>query len=1655
MRSIQFKLGSFSPRVISGWAFDEGNIDESVSINLYVDDELIGDILCNLPRSNVPLIPTRRAKIGFATSLPLKYWDGAPHKVVLKDPVTDAVLSDKLLKTQNVQILAETSDKIFGEIDVVDSDRVAGWVLRGERPVELNIYIDEILVDSLTADLPEAIDAEYRCGFSSVIPRIWRDGEVHSVRVSLNKENSEINLSAFEKLLEKSSESPVELRLSLPVPFVLHGFLHGAEDRIGAYLQIFEKSVQIGRAEIIWDESAPHVEIDLRKLPNIDWMNADLSFRLGERPVIVSYAGGGHPVRDQVQVRMGDDAASIRLETFAPLPAQAITLSSGSQLFSDAIVQGDAHDPGVLHVRHPALTALSADELTLVVSGWEYPVETGAALELEPLRDGRSAQPGRVDLSTFQAPTSVDVRRTLAGTGKGPGEADASAGHFTGEWWFSSPTDISGWAASLAVPDQALAVELLSDDIVVATTIANAAIKLPDLGIARAVPLGFSFDLGRLTPGRTCVSIRVGRSARLPPVEGVSIEIPQREAAGDVVEAIDHCVQRGDLISAYVKCGEEAGRRSADVAARRMVLTLATHLSGLHAAGLDVLGEAVGRKQLVEALSELTTFNPEADDFERLSLEDRVREELGRLNLPSVYGSLALGKRRGKPAERVLRAHLLSSEQYLKGDSLCPYASISIVLAPMSSESAAFVAHLDELERLGCRVSRLKRPLDGTADLPPSAPAQARRRRKGAAMAPPDAEAAQILVIYLAAERILSVETLPHWHRAIVNSRGNAELTMIEAGADVGDHEAIVLPRRIDPDIQIWFRPTEGAEFSAVRASRRVLERPAVELTTLSAALRPSPPFHFVISCGLSAVATPRIPNGVEVVEISMPAAGEEGAAWLTLALLDQLEARAARSDASIIVLSDQFKYSPSYVADCLRERTIEVGRSVVLTAIGYSTEKQEFSVIQEHKDDVSYLGLLCRGCYSLSELRAFVECHGAAAESTIVLAQESPFKVASASDPTELESNIDVLRYLLRNAKKDEGTCHLGFLSDALLRVGHRIPRSDGRGGLVPLDRQEGLSWRLLQRKEELAAADSLKGLSALTSQLASVGFDLEAAGLLRGRLAQAVSARKGTEGDYLEILQAAKSLGMLGEVAVALADRAPALVTAFPGLITPLFEALALALSPEDFSAVIVASTAAALQGSATRPIFRLVELGRRYSSALTMVTILAMIGRSAHVEMLKSKAIQAAAGYSFLMNGFTADVEFPEAGTSVRAMKEAAPLRLQAVAALDADDPHQFIAVLRKALLSDSETAELVAALRVYSYELSLFSRKYGVMLPSGSVAENTMILGILLEDERFMRYLSDQGGVGGSDTLSIVASTYTGDYAMLNRTYARWADEAGLLPVTFGGGSVTEMFGGFAAEYEGQRKTLSLGKVSVLLTVYNPDIALMRLAVKSVLNQTYDDLEIIIVDDASDELGGDLRAALDIDDHRLKFLKMPRNSGPYVCRNLALQSAEGEFVAIQDADDFSHPQRIETQVRLLAERPTRMMCTTEHMRIDLLGRLQFEHTFDIRGDGPMTTLFRRSCFDVLGPFASVRSRGDVEFRERVRAAFGLHSHVKVNFPMVFCYAAPSSLSNTTVRKMPEYLRLFRESFDKRTVLPVIDGMYTGQRPPAVEVPFVLRP
>jgi len=100
-----------------------------------------------------------------------------------------------------------------------------------------------------------------------------------------------------------------------------------------------------------------------------------------------------------------------------------------------------------------------------------------------------------------------------------------------------------------------------------------------------------------------------------------------------------------------------------------------------------------------------------------------------------------------------------------------------------------------------------------------------------------------------------------------------------------------------------------------------------------------------------------------------------------------------------------------------------------------------------------------------------------------------------------------------------------------------------------------------------------------------------------------------------------------------------------------------------------------------------------------------------------------------------------------------------------------------------------------------------------------------------------------------------------------------------------------------------------KISVIIPTYNREKLVAR-SIESVLAQTYRNIEVIVVDDASTDNTKQIISK--IKDNRLKYIRLRKNKGACYARNTGIKNATGKYIAFQDSDDVFHSDKLEKQL-----------------------------------------------------------------------------------------------------------------------------------------------
>lgn len=175
------------------------------------------------------------------------------------------------------------------------------------------------------------------------------------------------------------------------------------------------------------------------------------------------------------------------------------------------------------------------------------------------------------------------------------------------------------------------------------------------------------------------------------------------------------------------------------------------------------------------------------------------------------------------------------------------------------------------------------------------------------------------------------------------------------------------------------------------------------------------------------------------------------------------------------------------------------------------------------------------------------------------------------------------------------------------------------------------------------------------------------------------------------------------------------------------------------------------------------------------------------------------------------------------------------------------------------------------------------------------------------------------------------------------------------------------------------------VTIVMTTASPGPMALT-AARSIVNQTYQDWELIVIDDNSSQEFDPILGKIDELDSRVTVIRTRTCNGRYANRNDVLRKAAGEFVTFQNENAWSHPRRIETQVRdLLTDSDKLANVVRESIVGDDLSLVGGRGARPVLSESSI--LFRREpVIDLIGYFDLVRIGAGTEYRKRLEAASG---------------------------------------------------------------------
>jgi len=224
------------------------------------------------------------------------------------------------------------------------------------------------------------------------------------------------------------------------------------------------------------------------------------------------------------------------------------------------------------------------------------------------------------------------------------------------------------------------------------------------------------------------------------------------------------------------------------------------------------------------------------------------------------------------------------------------------------------------------------------------------------------------------------------------------------------------------------------------------------------------------------------------------------------------------------------------------------------------------------------------------------------------------------------------------------------------------------------------------------------------------------------------------------------------------------------------------------------------------------------------------------------------------------------------------------------------------------------------------------------------------------------------------------------------------------------------------------------VSVILPTYNRAHLVGR-AIQSVLNQTYRDFELIVVDDGSaDETEEVVKG---FNDPRIRYIRHEINKGSAAARNTGIRAARGEYLAFQDSDDEWLPKKLDLQMNIFSKTPKDVgIVYTDMWRIQdgirtywhspsnmpVDGLIYKKALNNVFGIGVGTALIKRVCINETGVFDESLPRL-IDFEFFIRLSKYYHFlHIKK--PLVKYYHTKKSICANNEALLQAYELIFKK-------------------------------
>lgn len=201
------------------------------------------------------------------------------------------------------------------------------------------------------------------------------------------------------------------------------------------------------------------------------------------------------------------------------------------------------------------------------------------------------------------------------------------------------------------------------------------------------------------------------------------------------------------------------------------------------------------------------------------------------------------------------------------------------------------------------------------------------------------------------------------------------------------------------------------------------------------------------------------------------------------------------------------------------------------------------------------------------------------------------------------------------------------------------------------------------------------------------------------------------------------------------------------------------------------------------------------------------------------------------------------------------------------------------------------------------------------------------------------------------------------------------------------------------------------VSVIMTSHNTE-DYIESAIYSLLDQSYKNIEIIVVDDYSSDGTIEILDRLSRSDKRIRFFRLNSNLGTYYAKNLGILQSKGDVIFFQDSDDICHQNRIEICMQALESNANAVAVRAAYARVNPSNGSIVEVDGYEYKLGLITLGVRRSVFNEIGFFNCTTKASDDEFFNRMKCYYKKIRILDVSQPLYFNTMRSNSLISDMV-------------------------------------------